>query len=117
MAADGCTVDKQKPDVIRKLKSFDGAFPVVVSIERKALDDLFKLSSSTDKQRIKIAMSNLAEISDIVRRRHARRDWIDVTMKRVRVRHIVLEDEDYHWREFGAPSREKPRVNCLRTVL
>jgi hypothetical protein len=86
-----------------RLKSFDGEFPVVVSIERKAIDDLFKLPSSTEKQRIKIVMSNLAEISGVVRQRHARRDWIEVTMNRARVRHIVLRDEDYRGANLVLP--------------
>jgi hypothetical protein len=87
----------------RRPKPFDGEFPVVVSIERKAVYDLFKLPSSTEKQRIKIVMSNLAEISAVVRQRHARRDWIEVTMNRARVRHIVLGDEDYRGANLVLP--------------
>ena len=82
-------------NVCVRLKSFDGEMSVVVSIERRTIEDLFNLSSSTEKQRVNIVMSNLAAIFDIVKQRHARRAWTEVTINRARVRQIVLRDEDF----------------------
>jgi hypothetical protein len=84
-----------------RLKSFDGEMSVVVSIERKTNDDLFKLSPSTEKRRINMVMSNLAAISDIVRQRHARR--AEVTINRAKVRQIVLRDEDFRGSNLVLP--------------
>ena len=82
-------------NVCVRLKSFDGEMSVVVSIERRTIDDLFNLSSSAEKQQVNIVMSNLAAIFDIVKQQHARRAWTEVTINRARVRQIVLRDEDF----------------------
>jgi hypothetical protein len=79
-----------------RLKSFDGETPVVVTIERKTIDGLFGLSSSTDKQRVNIVMSNLAAIFDIVKQRHGLRSWTEATINCAKVRQMVLSEEDFH---------------------
>jgi hypothetical protein len=87
-----------------RLKSFDGETPVVVTIERKTIDGLFGLSSSTETQRVNIVMSNLAAIFDIIKRRHDLRSWTEARINCARVRQMVLSEEDFSDSNLVLPS-------------
>jgi transcriptional regulator with XRE-family HTH domain len=86
------------------LNSFDGEGPVVVLVERKALDDLFGLSRSTENQRIKIVTKNLDAISRVVEQRYAQRNWTERHTAGARVKQIVLRDADLRAANLKLPS-------------
>ena len=69
-----------------QLRTFDGDAPVVVVVERKAIDDHFGLSGSTPTQRKVIVEANLATIARIVENRHARRMWTEGQLSGARYR-------------------------------
>jgi hypothetical protein len=73
-----------------RFRSFDGEFPVVVHIERAAIDDYFGLGNSTAEQRKAIEEANLAKITEIAKARHAARKWTGL-----QVRQIVIREEDF----------------------
>jgi hypothetical protein len=58
-----------------RFRTHDGELHVVVHVERKAIDDHFRLSKSTPEQRKAIAEANLGMISKIAEIRHAARMW------------------------------------------
>ena len=78
-----------------RFRSFDGEFPVLVHVERKAIDDHFRLSKSTAEQRKSIAEANLETITEIAKRRHAARMWSEGTSSGSRFRQIVIREEDF----------------------
>jgi hypothetical protein len=78
-----------------RFRSFDGEMPVVVHIERKAIDDHFQLSKSTAEQRKAVAEANLATITEIAKRRHAARMWSEGTSSGSRFRQIVIREGDF----------------------
>jgi hypothetical protein len=85
------------------LNSFDGEGPVVVVIERKALEDLFELQSSTEKRRMKIVLGNLEAISLVVEQRYAQRNWTERITAGARVKQIVLREADLRAADLVLP--------------
>ena len=76
-------------------RTHDGELPVVVHIERKALDDHFRLTSSTPDQRKKLAEANIGIISEIAATRHSARVWSEGQSAGGRFRQIVITEEDF----------------------
>lgn len=74
------------------LRTADRDGPIVVSLERAAIDDCFALTASTDSLRRRIADANLDALTDVVATRVARGKW--TLRANSGDRQIVLRIED-----------------------
>lgn len=89
-----------------RLSTFDGELPVVIVVERSSIDDYFRLTSSTDQQRLGIVNANLDAIAAIAEDRHRRRMWSEGQSNWAgRKRQIVLRLEDLSRTQLHLPNK------------
>ncbi len=90
-------------DLSVRIRTFDGEFPVVIAIERSAIDDYFHLTSSTKEFRRSIVTLNFEAIISIAADRHRRRMWTEGQSAGSRFRQIVLREADLQGSKLQLP--------------
>lgn len=84
-----------------RLKTSDADGPIVVVVERSAIDDRLGLDVSTDDLRWDIVQENSGVLADIVRAKVAKHTWTQVANGRPR--QVVIRIEDLREVLFRAP--------------
>lgn len=75
-----------------RLRTANSEGSIIVVIMREAIDDRFRLISSTEELRTEIVLSNLGALADLVRVRIARKEWTRETGSDPRRVVIRLDD-------------------------
>jgi transcriptional regulator with XRE-family HTH domain len=93
-------------DLSVRLRTSDGEYPIVVAIERSAIDDHFRLSSSSKQLRRDIVESNLSEIFTIAIARYKARNYSIGQSAGTKFLQIVMRENDLKGRGLKLPSDE-----------
>lgn len=86
-----------------RLRTSDRRQPIIVVVERSAIDDYFPLSTSTDQQRWDIIQANLAATSQIANERYRQRTYTMGQSAGPKFIQIVIRSSDLSSVELTMP--------------
>jgi transcriptional regulator with XRE-family HTH domain len=93
-------------DLSVRLRTSDGQYPIVVAIERSAIDDHFRLSGSSRQSRRDIVEANLPAVFAIAIARYQARTYSIGQSAGTKFLQIVIRENDLKGHDLKLPSDE-----------